>query len=375
MRRSSTSSSEGRPTARPARRPGAGFVAAALVLLLDAAVLGEGGLLWRVAREPLGYAARDRQRLAALEDVRPERRLLVLGSSQAEAGFDAGLVAADARPDLEIVNLGRAFFKAYELRALAAELAGEPPAVVVVYASDFSTHGRLYLRPHQSQGRAVALAETVWALPPRLAWFMRTQLLRLGLDCALGAYRHRPALGGAGLDRLRRFPTEDGGRLRPASRRGHLSKFLSAPLRPPPAAVARLVAAFPDVERDVLDQIVRYVAAAGPGPQADVQLALFEGAVENLADAGVKVVIVETPLHPAAYALYDRSALRAVFLDLVGALARRPGVRFVPLEASGPWGPGDMRDVTHVDERGARKLTRAALAEVRDLLAAEAAGR
>ena len=56
------------------------------------------------------------------------------------------------------------------------------------------------------------------------------------------------------------------------------------------------------------------------GDHSRVHQALLREAVERLSNAGVKVLIAEAPLHPAAAELYDTS-LRTEFLDF----AQSPG--------------------------------------------------
>jgi len=86
----------------------------------------------------------------------------------------------------------------------------------------------------------------------------------------------------------------------------------------------------------------------------------LELAARTAADSGVRLLFLEVPVSPRFEAVMPAGASSA-FRNLVGAVARRHGFRFVTSEDLGvDFGADDFRDVTHLNFRGATKLTTAA---------------
>jgi hypothetical protein len=127
-----------------------------------------------------------------------------------------------------------------------------------------------------------------------------------------------------------------------------------------------LAAIPPSVRAWAMDEVA-ILSEVGGGPHVAVQMALLRGAVTRLRDAGVEVVIVEGPLHPAATQLYDAS-LRRSFLAFAETL-REQGVHFVPLESLPPFEAGDFSDLLHTSFTGAARLTRGIVDALRQPLA------
>ena len=94
---------------------------------------------------------------------------------------------------------------------------------------------------------------------------------------------------------------------------------------------------------------------------------LVRRAVQRLRAAGAGVIIVEGPLSPMAAEYYDPT-IRDDFVAFADGLAREPGVRFVPLKLSATYPEEDFRDFSHLNEAGARKLTKVILRAVREEL-------
>jgi hypothetical protein len=80
--------------------------------------------------------------------------------------------------------------------------------------------------------------------------------------------------------------------------------------------------------------------------------------------------VVEGPLHPVAYELYDRAATRAEFLAFVHRLEREHGVHFLALEESGPFPADDFNDPLHLKERRGEVLGALVLRRVEEILRA-----
>ena len=103
------------------------------------------------------------------------------------------------------------------------------------------------------------------------------------------------------------------------------------------------------------------------GDHAEVQMKLGRAAVARLRAAGAQVIIVEGPLSPMAAEYYD-ATIRVDFVAFARDLAREPGVRFVPLNVSATYPEEEFRDLSHLNETGARKLTGVILGAVREVL-------
>lgn len=181
------------------------------------------------------------------------------------------------------------------------------------------------------------------------------------------SYRYRDVLGRAGLDKARRFSL--GARL-PAQRLQPPRPAIAggAPTPLPRARLRRFTAALPErIPQSAVRAEVQQIRSITRGEHARVQMALVRRGVRALRAAGVAVIVVEAPLHPEAGALYDTS-IRTEFLDFAASLVNDYGVRFIPLEESGPFADSEFRDLTHVRGKGTVKLTRTILAAVRDVL-------
>ena len=85
-----------------------------------------------------------------------------------------------------------------------------------------------------------------------------------------------------------------------------------------------------------------------------MQEQLIRRAVEVLRAAGVRVAIVEGPLHPAAVDLRDPE-LRGEFLAFARSLQDQLGIAFLPLEAIEPYAESDFADLVHVGPEGVPK--------------------
>jgi hypothetical protein len=364
--RSSTSSSRARAL------PWAGILAAALLLALDASVLGTRGpwaaLSVRVrgaGAAPSGVA-NDRLALREVRSAPPERpRVFVLGSSRAAAGFDAE-VAQGAFPDAAFARLGHPGVDPFVMRSLAEEVIASRAVAAVLVLSEIETHRPLRLEPIPGPGASAvslaAVADLLAETGPGFAWRSRESLYRLLVSSALRGYRYRDVLRRAGLLNLIEFPLDPDRLSRPAPAMLGMHRIaLGEDFRNPvtPAMRRRLaevlaalprrwqIAAMPEV--DILREVT-------PGIHVEVQLALVRRTVERLREAGVVVVVVEAPVHPVGAALYPPE-LRADFRAFGESLADTPGVVFVPLEEMEPFAERDFKDLLHTGPQGSEKLT------------------
>ncbi len=357
--------------------PWAGLVAAALVFAADRAVLGHVGL-WRALEQRLELAprrlvrvelgiARDRLDLARLDEAAPGvERVLVMGNSRAYDGFQFGAV-----PDrLELAELLHAPISPLELRLFAREAVAHRADLLIVMLSEFDTHHPVRVVPRAGFAdlratAAIALASLTgrsgWT--PRFLLEKRVGLERLALAAAFDVYRYRDALDRAWLDEALGFEADAAGRL-PLLVNRELEETDEPVGEIPDLEAAR--ALFGPALRDRFpDSYVPLLRGIRSGPYVAASQDLVADAVAILRAADCEVLIVEGPLHPASYQLYDHAATRAEFLAFARRLEREHGAHLLTLEDSGPYSESDFADPLHLSKRrgqelGARTLQRAA---------------
>lgn len=371
---SSTSSSRSTSGSGSARggHAWAGILAAALVFALDAILLGPWGP-WAALAErtrdagaaPAGVAA-DRRAIQALSGAPADRRrVVVMGSSRAAAGF-ALEIAENALPEVVFAKLGHPGVDPFVLRGLAESVidAGADAAVLVL--SEIETHRPVRLEPIPGPGASGAslapLIDLLSETGPGFAFRNRDSVMRWVASTALRGYRYRPILRGAAIADLVDFPL-DAQRLgaEPLTLMLAHRVALGGPFRNPVSQRQRtrlarvletlprrlLIAALPEV--DILREVT-------PGIHVAVQLGLVRRTVARLRATGIAVVLVEAPVHPVAAELYS-AKLPAEFREFAAGLARSPGIEFVPLTAMESFEASDFNDLLHTGPRGAKKLT------------------
>ncbi len=340
-------------------------------MILDVAVLGYGGP-WRRILQRVGLTnpashitARERVWLA---NGSPEGKkvAVVLGTSRGMAGFSEPLIERET-VGWDVVKLARPGHLAFQTRSLIEELVDAKPDVVVLPISEFDTHRPVRIEP--VSGRATAnmgaIVDLVRAGGPEFAWTNRSTLLRLLAASSFRTYRFRELLGLAGVHDLRRFPRE-----------GYDERAKGVGLLTGPDSIAFWDGEELPVSEERLEAIARefqgplaptvrtlqipMVREITAGTHAPIQSHLIRRGVERLQEAGIEVVIVETPLHPATRELYD-SGLRAEFLELANGLDEMPGVTFLSLDEVGPFGAEDFGDVLHLGRSGQERISRAIL--------------
>lgn len=355
--------------------PWGGLLAAVLVFAADRTVLGHAGV-WRALQERLELVpkrlvrvelgiASDRLGLARLDEAEPEvERVLVMGNSRAHDGFQFAAVPER----FALAKLTHAPISPLELRLFAREAVAHRADLLIVMLSEFDTHHPVRIVPRGGFAdlratAGIALAALAGRAPwsPRFLLDRRVGLERLALAAAFDAYRYRDVLDRAWLDQTLGFAADPEGRL-PLLVSRELEQTDEPAGEIPDLEAARALFGpglrFPDSYVSVLRGIRSgsYVAASQ---------ALVEDAVAILRAADCEVLIVEGPLHPASYRLYDRATTRAEFLAFARRLERERDVHFLPLEDSGPYTEGDFADPLHLSKRrgeqlGALTLERAA---------------
>jgi hypothetical protein len=370
VKTSSTSSSSSRRGL--GRLPWAGLLALALLLALDRGVFGAHAP-WSAlsARDPFGIATP----LLALQEIRSapphEPRVLAVGPSRVVEDFSKQ-IARNRLPGVAIEKVAHPRFDPFVIRALVDDLLAVHPQVVVFVWSELDTHRPLRLEP--VPGSSAASLAAAWDLlrltDARFAIENRTTLYRLAAVSVLDGYRYRTALGQAGIDDLRQFDLDR--RLKPprAFPRifGEIVFWGAEPNRVSRRKRQRIIDSFgPDADRRFVNLSIDFAAEITPGEHAKLQMAFITRSVERLRAAGVEVILMEGPMHPAAAEVYD-TRLRGEFLAFVERLEREQGIHFTPLEAMPRFVAADFKDLFHTRGSGTRKLTNAAVRALRRVL-------
>jgi hypothetical protein len=330
---------------------------------VDTIILGQRGP-WSTLEKLMPPAAslelgitKDRQELRRLNDAAPsQKRVLVVGSSRANAGFQPDLLDSEIRRRAQFGKVAHAYIAPFEISSLVDEAIAAGTDVVVIVLSEFDVNRPVFIVAPASFGSFTAVWDLARLAGPAFANENRGLLFQLSAVCTLNGYRYRHVLQRAfadewlGFELVKRFP-----RTAAAPRPDQVEGGVPTPLtqQERKAIFARLDEVFPGAPRWSFHQ----VRSITRGPHSDLQRALIRRTVTRLRAAGVATVIVEAPIHPLAVALYDTS-IRSDFLAFVAQLMSQFGVGFVSLENSGPYAPGDFRDLTHLGS-GAAKLTRA----------------
>jgi hypothetical protein len=334
-----------------------------LVIGLDRLVLGLHGP-WKALEASVPAASfleagitRDRLAIRRVLSRARGSSVVVIGSSRADAAF--GALRSDPRTGLVFTKVAHAAMLPFAVRSIVDEIVACDPKAVVLVLSEFETNQPLHLVPAASSGSFSAIADLVVETGPRFAFAHRQELYRLALVGLLNSYRYRDVLGRAGVDEVRRFPF-DARFVKPLPVAGPLADGLSAePQTPLTDEQLNLVSSqLRSRFGRSLDAEIAQVRSITRGEHATVQRALIRRSVDRLTAAGIAVIVVEAPLHPAAARLYDVS-IRDDFLHFARSLAGDARVTFVPLEESGPFTEADFFDVTHLAGAGTDRMTAA----------------
>jgi hypothetical protein len=340
-----------------------GFVALALLLALDGFLVTPTALDLLEAR--LGAVGRagfilrlDRKRAALESEPSEGLQVAVLGNSRAMAALDPDRFGSErthliTRPGLEPLHR----------RVLAEEIAAARPDVAIVVWSELDTHRAVRLEP--VVGHAIAsvpaLLDLVAATDGHFLLDNRKSLMRAGLASLLTGYRYREVLGEALGFRWRRFP---------------IPARLAGPA-PPPLAARAPIALFtgqptpvsPGVRQQVRDLVpgggdfvavdqVDMISEISEGRHVEVQQRLLRRVVEILSRAGIRVLVVEPPMHPISAELYDVGT-RLSFRRFIDELVESGLVHFVPVDSMPPFDADDFIDLIHLNLAGRSKLMEA----------------
>jgi hypothetical protein len=122
-------------------------------------------------------------------------------------------------------------------------------------------------------------------------------------------------------------------------------------------AALQAIESFYTDKQDIVQVQFDQFRSIRPGPHSELKMALMERCIELLHERGIDVMVIEGVTYPATYALYDHERCRGLFLDWAHRMEAEYGVRFVPKEEYGDYGPLDFRDLTHLGKRGALRST------------------
>lgn len=355
--RSSTSSSD----PRRGRWPVAGLLALLLVLAIDGLVF-RASSPWRWLSKQIEHGfyqgvVSDRLIIELLGRRREGKRYSVLmGTSRMQKAWQPHLLEPGKPEWLIVKSLAHARIFPAEMRAAAEEMRDRAPDVVVLGISEAETHVPMMLDRRTSFPGAFLYLEAARHLGMGWLFEKRDGLYRGALAGLVASYRHRDVLGNAGLDRLRRFPSDP-------------EPIEPRVLDPVEAEVLAEFNRGADNEHPIETDMRKFrrhmaqIQAITAGPHVDAQREFLRRAVEIFRDAGSEVVILELPLHPSTRRLYD-SELRADFLALAAELERDLAARVIRLEDQPGFERSDFWDLIHVGPEGEKKLTQTILTAI-----------
>lgn len=381
---SSTSSSSA--AGARARVPLALLLAGLVVLAFEVSVLGPRGP-WPAIKKRLDARPVQETRLEVgiatdyLELARLEAaaeglsRVIVMGNSRAKVGLDFEDPKAVSLQGLRVAKWTHAPVSPWIMHSAVGRFLEAEPDLVVLLLSEMDTHRGVNLVPAATFGDLATVGSLVRGRGWSESWSRRDELLRVALASVLRSYRYRPVLGNAGLDDLCSFSTDS----RAVDEDRALERYPSARARferpsdelpdvPDIAAIHRDILR---TSRNVRPHTMRLVSRIRVGDHSRLQAQLVEQTVSALRAAGVEVLLVEGPLNPACYPLYDREATRAEFVTLAQRLVAEQGAHFLSLDESGPFPASWFSDLLHLRETGARRLSLATLRRIRSILGLE----
>jgi hypothetical protein len=350
------------------------FAAAiAAVVVVDVGLLGargpweaidiavsECGAPCRIVRNKT-FAERE---LADLRRVSPHLwKVVIVGSSRAGAGFVPQAVPR-SHPARRVLHLAKAAIPSaepYAMFSLATRLGRDDIDEVVLYLSEFDTHRPPYLVPGLGYGGLEAFFELARLGGMRLSYEHHDDLMRLAAAAISNIYRHRDVIqalisttslspgftviddesivGGGFRNALAmRVPDED---ILPWDEfetiRAEIRETFPGPVPPGP---------------------FNQIRAIVPGEHVELQKNLVRSAVETLVARKIRVLIVESPIHPAGDRLFD-VALREDFRAFAVELTRQEGVEFFSLDRLPAFTEEEFGDLTHLTREGGTRHTRA----------------
>ncbi len=361
---------------RAGRLSMAGVLAVAIVWVVD-----WGMFHWRGMWEALSPSVqdhpfergivRDRLSILRLQDAPVGRpRVIVAGSSRARGAFQPTILPPSERGRVAVGVLAHGGIGPFEIRSAVPNMLSARPDAVVLVISEFEITRPLDPRPSFHFGSWSAIGELILAQGIQTTIRDRTNLFRMAAGCALTLYRTRRVFQRIFVDDLRRFSLDERfANQESKPKQEKLDPSLSSPAAK--QALKRLAEIFGHGMRFNLSQVLTIQR----GDHLRVNKDLVRSTVRSLAEAGVKVLIVEAPNHPEAVNFHDPT-LRDDFLELARDLKRELGMRFIPVESSGPFESDDFYDMTHLDGRtdGTARLTRRILAAVHEILGLESRG-
>ena len=308
----------------------------------------------------------DRLELLRLEQADATKsRIIAMGSSRALDGFQFDAVP----PELVVAKIAHGAITPLEMRLFAREAAALHPALFVALLSELDTHRPVRIEPRTGFADLPAVVSLMDAAGPRFVLDDELELERLSTAALFETYRWHDVHLRAWLSSWIDFAPDADERLPRL-----VSHETDEPRVPPPDVpdLDGILGRFAGtLRRRVSNSHLQMLTSIRVGPHAAVQERLFEETVARLRAAGAEVLIVEGPLHPVSYELYDYAATRAEFLAYVEELRARHGVHFLPLEESGPWAPEDFDDPLHLRPQRGRELGRLTLEKAGEILGRE----
>ncbi|GEM_PF-2715397 len=372
--------------------PVAGVLAAVLVLVLDGWVFGDVRL-WQwfdelvesdvsmdsgIIRDQLAFDA-----MASADDDRVQA--CVIGTSRARRGLLPMWITPLLQGKVDVSYLAHAGMQPFEVRGLVGEIIDSGVDVAVLSLSEFDTHRPLKLSAATAAGSVGALYDLGRFAGLGLVRREREAFLRVSLAALLEVYRFRQVQRAAGLGELLGFRRPDSGPPKSSVGLGFALGADGLPGEPlakgadgamelygvPQSlyhkVVDQLSGRFPELSLNARRAELRQILSISEGVHAHVQMELLGQTVEALTDAGVDVLLYELPLYPPMGAYYEAST-RQEFITFARDLAANERVHFVPQSTDDPVLETEYVDLTHVSNRGSKRLSEALVSALLDVV-------
>jgi hypothetical protein len=347
------------------------LLAVAIVGITDRSALGPIGA-WSIIRDALPLRATttlerglatDQIELRRLAEAENRSRVVVMGSSRANAAFSAEWVSEEGLDRLVFAKLAHGGVGPFELRVMAEEVLAVEPDVVVFVLSEFETHHPFSIVPYGLPFRWSAIVDLAVNIEGRFFVQNRTRILRMIAARVSRIYRFREVIRKGLVADTVRFEV-DAPRLSSEPRQAGIwarRDWRHSAVSSSGAATERLFSAartlLPNIPPVALRVQARQITAIQRGPDTHLQEALLWSTFERFREHGVEVIVIEAPLHPVALDFVVFEA-RWDFRRFLGRAEERLGTRTVFLEESGPFGPEAFNDLTHLNGAAGKRLTR-----------------
>ncbi len=331
------------------RRAPLGLIGAIVLIAAVHFALESNRPFWEWFRMRTLPSRTDNLRLEADFHLMPPRdadptRVFLVGSSQTREGIDADRLNEHLGPEgVRIYNLGLSGAQGIDMYMLAERFIAERPDAMLIAPSIHSfyfsydlTKLPLVFAPEEA---------AAWARNYGLRdlWSRRESFISSGLSVPFPLYRHRDAMSDIILKE-----TE--------------SLVFRQPIEPPPFSLYKFPIGFMHDES--------YFRKYGAMPDmfkidefTPRHQEHFRWFAENVVEAGIKLIVLDAPVHRATRKVYDVAKIDRDMRDFFTNSAREIGFSYYPIESLPPFTDDEFADFLHLNYRGRDKFT-AAIEEI-----------